>query len=262
MELKTLLNSLAVLELFTVKKNWGVREVARQLGMSVTVTHRIMSTFEKKEYLIFNEVTKLYEIGPQLEKFSSEIRHKESFSKVIKSHMKKLVSISNETIFFTMREGDVGESVLIEESSNSIRLVFDVGESRPLHAGASNQVILANLSDDEFEKYISRKLPMRTDKTIISCEALKNRRKIVKEQGGLITHGEATDNVTGIAVPIFDANVEVVGSLAIAGPSFRISSEQEQLYFTYLLDAVKNIQLYIHKYNIKKAQIRELIEEE
>src|SRR5690606_31784310 len=131
------------------------------------------------------------------------------FSKVIKSHMKKLVTVSNETIFFTMREGDLGESVLVEESTNSIRLAFDVGESRPLHAGASNQVILSNLSDKEFEKYISRQLPMRTDKTIVSQQELKDRRKLAIEQGGLITHSEATENVTGIAVPLFDVNNEV-----------------------------------------------------
>lgn len=262
MELKTLVNSLQVIELFTVKKEWGVREIARQLSMSVTVVHRIISTFEKQGYLVLNESTKLYEIGPQLEKFSSDIRHKESFSKVIKTHMKKLVAHSNETIFFTMREGSVGKSVLIEESSSSIRLMFDIGESRPLHAGASNQVILAHLPDKEFEEYVSGNLGIRTSKTMTSRQDLEYRRKVVKEQGALITHGEATDNVTGIAVPIFDANGEVYGSLAIAGPSFRISSEQEQLYLNHLLDTVKELQTYIQKFNINKAQMKDLLNEE
>ncbi|RKJ70006.1 IclR family transcriptional regulator [Butyricicoccus sp. 1XD8-22] len=262
MELKTLLNSLQVLELFTVKKNWGVREIARQLGMSVTVTHRIISTFEKKGYLTLNEVTKLYEVGPQLVKLVSDIKHKESFSKVLRNQMKKLVAISNETIFFTMRKGDVGESLLIEEGLNSIRLAFDIGESRPLHAGASNQVILSHISDEEFERYVSRKLEIRTAKTIVSRQELENRRKLVKEQGALITHGEATENVTGIAVPLFDVNNEVYGSLAIAGPTFRISSEQEQSYLIHLLDTAKQLQTYIQKFNINKAQIKELIKEE
>lgn len=56
---KTLNKALSVLNAFTIEKpTWGLRELARHLGISHTIIYRLLVTFEQNGYLIYDEETK------------------------------------------------------------------------------------------------------------------------------------------------------------------------------------------------------------
>ena len=66
MRSKILVKSLTVLEAFDHENpNWGIRDLARHLGMSPTIVHRIVRSFSDFGYLEQNLRTKLYSLGPR-----------------------------------------------------------------------------------------------------------------------------------------------------------------------------------------------------
>ncbi|AQR76241.1 helix-turn-helix domain-containing protein [Paenibacillus larvae] len=61
--LKTLEKSLDLLEHFTEETpSWGVRELAKKMGLSHSIVYRILVTYKKKGFLRQNPETKKYEL--------------------------------------------------------------------------------------------------------------------------------------------------------------------------------------------------------
>lgn len=259
-ELKSLVNAIEVLELFKKKSSWGVREVSRELDIGATVVHRILATFEKMNYLVVNEKTKQYEIGYKMQEFSLIFKESISFVDIVKPYMKELSNKVGETTFLTWRDGLYGKSIAVEESTaHSIRFVFDVGSRRLLHAGASNLVILAFVPEEDLDRLIEEKLVKFTDDTPMTKEEILQRLKVIRKQGWFHTFGEATADVTGIAVPIFDSRNEVMGSFTIAGPTYRLHEGVIQEKLTHLLETKEAIQKYILDFNITRQNINQYI---
>ena len=65
-----------------------------------------------------------------------------------------------------------------------------------------------------------------TDKTIVERQALTQQLKKIAENGYAVDLGEHIEDVRSVAVAVRDYTRAVVGALAVAGPSYRLSQER------------------------------------
>lgn len=256
MSLKTLDKALELLEYFKKKPSWGVRELAKEMDLSLTVTHRLLATYKNHGYMIQNSETQRYELGVKFLEFSSLSKDKLKFRDFLAPNMEKLVEETDETIFLTWLDGVEGVSIAVAESSQSIRVAFDIGKRKPLHSGASNRIILAYLPEDEQNQILSGKLERVTNHTITDPEEIRKSLAEMRQQGWGYTLGEATVDVAGIAVPLFDCSNRVIGSLAVAGPVYRIPKKRVTEILAILLKERETVQSKIDKLGLTYEQLK------
>ena len=183
------------------------------MKLSPTVTHRILSTFQDYGYIVQDPETLKYELGTKFLEFSVHLQDKLKFKDVIYPYMERLVKKTDETIFLARLDKQEVVSVAVAESTQSIKFIFEVGTRRALHAGSSNRVVLAYLPEDEIKQILSSELEKFTDNTMTDPGEIEESLLKVREQGFCCTYGELTQDVVGIAVPLFDCNNQIVASL-------------------------------------------------
>lgn len=237
MLLKTLDNALEILEMFTEENpTWGVRELARELEMSHTVVNRVLYTFEKKNYLIQDKLTKKYSLGLKILEHSKNITKNFNLIEEVKPLISDLKEEVGESVFFTWKEDCEGVVLAVSESAQQVKFSVTVGSRTPLFLGASCKVIYSYL--DSEEKYrVERKYK---DELIISEDWKKETRDIIN-QGYCETFGEFDKQTFGISVPLFNKLNNVVGSITIAGPKYRYERVNRSFAISKLLSTSKII---------------------
>ncbi len=244
--LKTLDNSLKILNCFTKEKpTWGVRELAQEVNISHSVVYRILKTFEKHGFIRQDRKTERYEIGIRFLEFSIIAKDLFPINEEIKEIMEALSNEVEEFIFLTWLDNNECLCLEVVEVQHSVKFTVENGSRTPIYAGASNKVIMAYLSDDEIETIINDGLKPITPFTNVEPENLKKDIKDIRKKGYCLTIGEFNEDVTGLAVPLFNKDGNIIASLTIAGPTYRISEEKIQHFLPHLMDARDKIQPFI-----------------
>ncbi|MGJ3239798.1 MAG: IclR family transcriptional regulator [Anaerolineae bacterium] len=120
------------------------------------------------------------------------------------------------------------------EGQQVVRVTIEQGRMQPLYAGASSKVLLASLSEDEWDNYLPEVVKPLTPATITDRERFKAELYQVREQGYAISDGEIDAGGRAISVPILNLQGKTVAALSIEGPYFRMTDDVIAEYLTYL----------------------------
>ncbi len=96
----------------------------------------------------------------------------------------------------------------------------------PLHCTAVGKAHLAFEAEEQLKSSLPEHLHRYTDRTIVERSELLEQLNTVASSGYSVDSGEFMEDVSSIAVPIRDYTRSVVGSLAVAGPAYRIPGER------------------------------------
>lgn len=246
MILKTLDNAIQVLNCFTKEKQaWGVRELARELKMSHTAINRILKTYEKNGFLRQNVETQKYYLGLKFLEFSQLIGEVTSITEDILPTMKQIMEKTRESVYLTWKENNEGVTLAIAESEERIKFSVSVGTRTPLYAGASCKVMMAFLSKEEQLAIKEAGLKSFTANTVSDEQLLMEQLEDIKGKGWCYTCGEYSNQVFGLGVPLFDRNGDVVASITISGPEYRLTEQKKEDMLHILLEDTKEIQQMI-----------------
>ncbi|RYL96781.1 IclR family transcriptional regulator [Sporolactobacillus sp. THM7-7] len=249
--LKTLDNSLELLKYFTKQHPaWGVRELAKEINMSHSIVYRILSTFENHGFMIQDPVTKKYELGIRFLEYGHIVQEKMHLPDLIYPIMKRLSEKTEESVFLTWIDGFEGVTTVIAESTQRIKFAVSLGTRTPLYVGASCKAILAYLPKETQKKIIDTGLRAFTKNTILNAEELLADLDEIREKGWSYTVGEYSDSVFGLGVPLFNHEQEIIASLTIAGPEYRMPQERIPKVLRMLQEEAKSIQNCFYQYNL------------
>jgi hypothetical protein len=123
--------------------------------------------------------------------------------------------------------------------SDPMRNNIELGTLEPLVWGATTRALLAHLSVQEIAAAIARREPSPAHHLEPDEAELHLRQSLARilRDGYDITHAHRTLNTLGIAVPFFDGEGEVVGSVAVLIPEFRWASASQDAVVGALVDA-------------------------
>lgn len=251
MALKSLGTALDVLSKFNKEKpEWGLRELAVEMEINHTVLHRILKTLQEKGYLIQNK-SKKYELGLKIFDLFSVIQHRVKLSDLVYPVMKEISNETQETVFLTWIDGHDGVTVEISESDRNIKFVVSKGYKTPLYVGASTKVMMAFLDLKIQQEIINHGLKKFTKNTIVNSSEIITDLEQIRKQGWCYSEGEFSDDVFGIAVPLFDKNNTILASLTVCGPLYRIDSMRKNKILNILLEKQSIIEEYIQLIDTK-----------
>lgn len=241
--IKSLEKGLDTLFLFTEKKPLlTAEEISEISGFPKSTVYRLLNTLKKKGLVEVDSVTGHNKLGVKLLRLHSIILNSLDIAGRSLPYMQKLAEISGETSQLMLLSRNRAICVEKAESTQALRVMPDKGALIGLHSGASGKAIMAFLTEGEQDRVIKEEgLKPYTRNTITDPVVLKERLKVVREQGYAISSGEITMGTNAIAAPIFDFSGRVTGSVSLAGPRERFDRERVMSVLPHLIDATRKI---------------------
>lgn len=212
------------------KPNWSISEIADRTDLPLSTVHRLISSLMQYGLIMQIPETKQYKLGYTWMEIGLRILDKIDTRAVARSVMEQLAAEVKETIYLSIPHGT--SAIVLErvEGPMTVRMIDNLGERIPLHIGAANKTMLANMDPSEAEA-IAAELIADPEERRDFLERLP----AIKRSGYAISYGEKTEGTASVAAPIIGYNHKVVGALSIGVPSYRINEDR----LTVLIEKAK-----------------------
>lgn len=214
-----------LLNIFSIQQpEIGLSELARLSGFDKAATRRFLVALQKHDFIDQDSETRKYRLGNGFLHLAKIREATFSIEDIIRTSIEKLTLITGETSHATLISNKQLKTMCISFPSRSTRVHLEHGEIMPLHATSSGLTYMAYCKEP-IKALLPSILTTYTDQTLISIDAIEAElEKIVINGFGAYSNGYEND-VVGIAVPIFSAKEDAIGTLAVATPASRITEE-------------------------------------
>jgi DNA-binding IclR family transcriptional regulator len=228
--------ALRILEILARSGESGVTEVASALEVHKSTAFRLVATLESHGMVEQNEERGKYRLGVGVLRLAGATTARLDVVQEARPVCRKLAADSGETVNIAVLS-DRSALYLDQVAGQSALQSHNwVGQHIPLHATSNGKVLLSGLSWDEVEKRLPR-LPSYTSETVTSKARLRRELADVREQGYAVAVDELEIGLTAIAAPIRNAHGDVIASLSVSGPSFRLGEARAKELVPVVQDA-------------------------
>jgi DNA-binding IclR family transcriptional regulator len=243
-----------ILSLFDSEhQGFSAQDVSEKLGMPLSTTYKYLDIFLKKGFLSKDVHAKKFSLGPTIFKMGVLAAEKVSFANVALPYMNSLSEKSGETVILTVIYGMEALCVDAIESPKMVRLTIKKGATLPLHAGASQKILLAYQDESFIDTLIESKGFVKlNENTITDPQQLKKELELIRVQGFTQSDSEVDAGAAAIAAPIFNQKGGVAAGLTVAGPSGRILGENRPKFIGMVTDSAQRISFELGYVEIQK----------
>lgn len=218
---QTLARALLILEAFTPQQpTWGVRELARELGINPTTVHRLLTTLCNTGYLQQDPESQRYSLGPKVMKLAAVYAQHNPLPsiarRVFESYTDRfpynfyLGTITNhyEVLYLAVLDG-----------RGPIKIVVEPGGTVGVHSTALGKVLLAFQSDEYIREFLEQaELKAYTSRSITDPRKLWEQLQEIRRQGYAVNDGEQYEEIAAVGVPLFDSRRQVAAGVSLAYP--------------------------------------------
>ncbi|RNB80252.1 IclR family transcriptional regulator [Brevibacillus fluminis] len=230
-------NAMKILRLFSLERTeLGVTEIAVQLGLSKTTTHRLVSTMAKEGFLEKTSASNRYTPGLSLLALSGVMTTNTEIQRESVPILDKLTNQLGEASHISVLEGNDIVYLHKVESKHPVRLLSHIGKRNPAYCTSSGKVLLAFQHDDVITTALETDFHPHGPNTIVDKQLFRQTLEQIKSKGYDIAVDELHEGAVSLAVPVRDYTGDVVAAISIVGPKQRIQEEQ----LPYLLDCLQH----------------------
>jgi len=232
--------ALTILEGLARSGEAGVTEIANEIGVHKSTAFRLVATLEAHRLVEQTEERGKYRLGVGLLRLAGATTARLDLVQEARPVCRQLAT-------------DTGETVNIAVLSESSALYLDqvagssalqphnwVGQHIPLHATSNGKVLLSGLSRQQCDAILN-KLSAYTPVTITTKSKLRAELDQVREQGYALAVDELEVGLTAAAAPIHNLHGDVVASMSVSGPTFRITDDRIDEVVTKLVEAAHEV---------------------
>jgi IclR family KDG regulon transcriptional repressor len=187
------------------QKEYGVSEISRLLDINKSTAHNILNTLAYHNFLVREETTRRYRLGPALAELGSVVRSRIDIRGIARPYLRRLMEQTGATILLGILTGATITIVDQEEPFTDVRVAVSVGMKIPFCAGAFGKTFLAYLPTETVDQLLANPgLKAFTATSITDADEYRAALATVRAQGYAIDDNEEyLLDVGAIAVPIF-----------------------------------------------------------
>lgn len=216
------------------KRELGISEISRLLGMHKSTVHRCLTTLERKGFVQQNTETNRYWLGIKFYILGNLFRDKMRIQDIAAPFARQLAEKLNETVHLAILEDSVEEgpqAVVIYKVETGQRLSTTprIGSGAPAHCCGVGKVLLAYGPPEVLQKMAQRPLTRFTANTITEMPRLLLELERVRRNGFCVDMDELEVGLTCIAAPVFNHANEVVAAVSTSGPTARMLPIKEEI---------------------------------
>lgn len=236
----------AVLRVVGAFPRSSLTDIAREADLPKPTVLRFLRSLESEGWVVRSDEGG-YSLGPSLLGLAGRYLSSDPVLTAASAPMRRMRDELGETTTLSRVAGMARICVQEFPSLQPLRLVLGLGESNPLHAGASGIVLLAHMPIERRRSILAQDLVQMTDRTLTDAESLERECERVREQGWSSSYGQRTAGGVAIAVPITDPSAEWgISALGVYGPEVRCRSiSDERRWLDALRECAREIEAAI-----------------
>jgi IclR family acetate operon transcriptional repressor len=218
-------NVLRLLAIFETQKVIRVNEVSRDMGLSRSTVHRMLSTLHYHRFVEQDDLSRAYRPGPALVDIGLAVVRNMDIRATAHGVLVDLAEETGETVHLGVLRGTTMVYLDSVESAQMVRTGSRVGWTLAAHATSSGKAILATLSEDELTAlYPDETLVAPTRAAPQTRSDLMQQLSDIRSQGFAVNIAESEDDVGAVGAAVRDGNGRVRGALAVTAPRSRVDS--------------------------------------
>ncbi len=197
-------------------------DLARDLGIPVTTTLRIMTTLHLEGLARKNEGR--YELGPVLIQLGTAAMAGAEIRELALPILQRLSAATDETAHLAIPCDDRSLIVAVQDSPHPLRAASRPGYLAELHCSSTGKVFLAYLHMDRLAEVLPEEsLIKRTPRTLTTLPKLKREAELTRARGYSLDDEEYHPGVRCLGVPVFGPDGTVVAALGITASVMRFT---------------------------------------
>jgi IclR family KDG regulon transcriptional repressor len=220
-------HALDVLEQFNGNvEEIGVTDLSKRLKLHKNNVFRLLATLEARGYIEQNKTTENYRLGLRCLQLGQTFIQQMGLLLQARATLQELVRTTKESAFVAIKKGADVIPLDFVEPARAVRAVSFLGTVLPAHCTGSGRIYLAFGAEGELGRDVAEHLKSYTSKTLVDRRKLLEQLAKVTASGYAEDHGEFLEEVSSVAVPVRDYTRTLVGTLAVVGPSHRVTEER------------------------------------
>lgn len=211
---------------FLARNGWsGVTEVGEALAVHKSTAFRLLATLVGRGLVEQHPESGQYHLGFTLVHLARAVVVGPDIAGRVRPNCEWLAEETSETVTLSVLEGD--ECVTIDQiiAASSVVSRSWLGRRTPLHCTSSGKVVLAHLPEGRQDDILSRRLERFTDNTITRPIQLREVLAQVRDEGHSVAVEEFEEGLTSVAAPVYAADGTHIATIAVSGPSYRLTPE-------------------------------------
>jgi len=229
---QSLERGLAILSAFrSGRPDLGISDLAREVGLGRSTTHRYVSTLAALGYLQQDRTSRKYRLGPRVLDLGFSAINSMELRELAAPHLQQLSDDTGFTVNMAILDGV--DIVYVERCRSSraaqreIDLNLHVGSRMPAYCTSMGKVLLAFLEPEERERLIDRStLQRRGPNTLTTRKVLRAELDHVRHEGFAINNEELAYGLRSIAAPVRQADGAVAAAVNLAVHSSMVSMQE------------------------------------
>ena len=202
----------------------GLAELSKRVGLHNSTTFHLVKTMVSLGYVRQLKDTKRYRIGRPLFALAASALDEVEMTSLASPVLEALSRETGEGTQFAVRSGDAVVILARMSGQGAFQLADRVGGIRPAHCTAIGKMMLASLTPEQFERFLSRAdLKANTPKSIVKASELRREIEAVRRAGMATDNGEFDVELRCVALPVRDFSAQVIGAIGLSGPVWRLS---------------------------------------
>lgn len=217
-------------------------DLANRTGLSLTTTHRLLTTLEQRCFVQFTSNDNLWHVGRQAFAVGSAFVRDRNFVAPMLPHLRRLRDQTRETVNLGVVED--GHMVVINqiESREIPRAISRIGGRTPMVASGMGKAILASYTPDDVTILVARHgMRKVTNNTITRRAILEAQLAQVRQDGYAVDDEEFVPGLRCVASAIYNSQGEILGAISISGIVMRMTSDRMPVLGRFLANAANEL---------------------
>ncbi len=225
--IQSLLRSMELLEVLKERNHsYTIAELADAMKLPPSTVHRILQTFCERKYVVRDERSHTYRLGPALiplgKAASKGIRLQDAAKPILAALSEK----TGEDVYLIIPVGNKGLVIEKVDGPSHLKVVEEFGYEMYLHCGAIRKVLLAYQSPNFIDEYMKNIIMQDRAFPYVRPADLRAELDKIRLDGYAISRGDYVAGSIGIGAPVYNSEGELACSIGIITPELRISDDE------------------------------------
>jgi DNA-binding IclR family transcriptional regulator len=232
--------ALTILEVLARVGEAGVTEIAGELDVHKSTAFRLVTTLEAHRLVEQTTERGRYRLGVGVLRLAGATTARLDLVQEARPLCRQLAAETGETVNIAVLSESSALYLDQVAGSSALQPHNWVGQHIPLHATSNGKVLLSGLDEARVKELLGT-LSRYTDATITKKGRLREELALVREQGYAVAVDELEQGLTAVAAPIRNAHGDVVASMSVSGPTFRLTEERVEDVVRLLVEAAAEV---------------------
>jgi DNA-binding IclR family transcriptional regulator len=218
-------------------------DLVKLTGLEQPTAHRILKCLIAEGMVMQDPRTRSYLLGQRIFEFGLAAASHFNLRDYCQGALARLAVETKDTVFLIVRSGF--ECVVIDRKEGAFpikTMPLEIGDRRPLGAGAASQAILMALSDAESGEIIQANDKELRDEHGVNPDALKRKLTRSRKRGYVVTKGYGFPGITGVGVSICNAWGVPIAAISVTAIAPRMTDSHIKTVYLALQKEVLQLQ--------------------